>query len=100
MEISLPKPIHIQPSSQVSSQPSSQTANQKKLQYVTLVKSSIPDAYRVIHKDEDKGLLAVRSMDMSKKLRALFQKQDQCVADVEWFEPFQKYELSQLYIAA
>ena len=76
---------------------------QKKLQYATIIKdmnSKVPDAYRVMYKDNDKGLLAVRSMDMSKKLRTLFQTHDQCVADVEWFDSFQKYELTQLYVAA
>jgi len=77
--------------------------NPKKIQSARLVKdktSKLPDTYRLLLKDDDMGLLTIRSLDMSKKLRELFQTRDFCVADVEWYEPFQKYELKQLYVSS
>jgi hypothetical protein len=76
--------------------------NPKKIQSARLVKdktSKLPDTYRVLLNDDDMGLLTIRSIDMSKKLRELFQTREFCVADVEWYEPFQKYELKQLYVS-
>jgi len=76
--------------------------NPKKIQSARIVKdktSKLPDTYRVLLKDDDMGLLTIRSLDMSKKLRELFQTREFCLADVEWYEPFQKYELKQLYVS-
>jgi len=77
--------------------------NPKKIQSARIVKdktSKLPDTYRVLLNNVDMGLLTIRSIDMSKKLRELFQTREFCLADVEWYEPFQKYELKQLYVSS
>lgn len=75
---------------------------EKRLQSVSIVKdatSRLPDTYRVLHSGTDMGLLAIRGIEMSRKLRDMFAKRESCTADVEWYEPFQKYELKQLYFS-
>lgn len=79
-----------------------QIGKEKRLQSVSIVKdatSRLPDTYRVLHSGVDMGLLAIRGMEMSRKLRDMFAKRESCTADVEWYEPFQKYELKQLYFS-
>lgn len=72
----------------------------KKLERVTLVQdktSKLPDTYRIQDGTTNHGLLAIRSLEMSRKIRDLFTKQASLTIDATWFEPFQKYELHKLY---
>jgi hypothetical protein len=89
-----------QPSQQ--SKPKNTNTTTKLLQKVQIVKdttSRLPDTYRILENGTDRGLLAIRSLDMSRKLRELFTRRESCMIDAEWYEPFQKYELKQLYFS-
>jgi hypothetical protein len=59
----------------------------------------LPDTYRVhsVPEDEDLGLSAIRSMEISKALRLRFAKDDSVLVDVMWYEPFQKWEVKQIH---
>jgi len=60
--------------------------------------SRIPDTYRLESlQGEALGLAAIRSLAMSKQLREAFQvATDSLVVDVQWYEPFHKYEVKQV----
>lgn len=62
--------------------------------------SKLPDSYRLTYKGTDMGLMAIRSLDMSLKIRKLFDTYPSLDVDAEWHEPFQKYELKRLYTLA
>lgn len=59
----------------------------------------LPDTYRVksVPEDEDLGLSAIRSMEISKALRLRFAKEASVLVDVVWYEPFQKWEVKQVH---
>jgi len=59
----------------------------------------LPDTYRVrsVPEDEDLGLSAIRSMEISKVLRLRFAKETSVLVDVMWYEPFQKWEVKQVH---
>jgi hypothetical protein len=59
----------------------------------------LPDTYRVksVPEDEDLGLSAIRSMEISKALRLRFAKDESVLVDVVWYEPFQKWEVKQVH---
>ena len=61
----------------------------------------LPDTYRVksVPEDEDLGLSAIRSMEISKVLRLRFAKEESVLVDVVWYEPFQKWEVKQVHAA-
>jgi len=56
--------------------------------------SKLPDTYKLTSESgEDLGLAAVRSMDMSSKLRSIMTSSNECKVEIVWYEPFQKYEV-------
>lgn len=60
----------------------------------------LPDTYRVHsvgEDEEDLGLSAIRSMEISKALRLRFVKDVSVLVDVMWYEPFQKWEVKQIH---
>lgn len=60
--------------------------------------SKLPDTYQLATVTGDNlGLASIRSMELSKKLREVFQTATDCIADVQWHEPFQKYEIRRIY---
>lgn len=60
--------------------------------------SKLPDTYQLATvTGEPLGLASIRSMELSKKLRDVFQTATDCLADVQWHEPFQKYEIRRIY---
>lgn len=70
--------------------------------HVRLIKdktSKLPDTYRVQSEEgDDLGLAAIRSLGISKELRELFKSTEYVVATVQWYEPFQKYEVRQVHM--
>lgn len=95
-----PKPI--QEPLKVIQEPVEQT---KKERYTVarLFKDTIyklPDTYRlksVTEDSEDLGIAAIRSLDTSKRLRELIKTQTSVLVDVQWVEPFQKYEIKKIH---
>ncbi len=60
--------------------------------------SNLPDSYRLQSiQGDDLGLAAIRSLDISKQLREKFKSSDSVLADILWFEPFQKYEVKKVH---
>jgi hypothetical protein len=60
--------------------------------------SKLPDTYRLSTIDEkDLGLAAIRSLELSKRLRLLFQTTDSILVDIQWFEPFHKFEVKKVH---
>ena len=59
----------------------------------------LPDTYRLksIPDEEDLGLSAIRSMEISKVLRLRLAKEASVLVDVTWCEPFQKWEVKQVH---
>ncbi len=59
----------------------------------------LPDTYRVrsVPENEDLGLSAIRSMEISKVLRTRFATDASVLVDVVWYEPFQKWEVKQVH---
>jgi hypothetical protein len=61
--------------------------------------SKLPDTYRIrsVVDSSDLGLAAVRSLAMSKQLRLALQSAESVLCELQWFEPFQKYEIKKIY---
>jgi hypothetical protein len=60
----------------------------------------LPDTYRlksVTENAEDLGIAAIRSLETSKRLRELVKTQPSVLVDVQWVEPFQKYEIKKIH---
>jgi hypothetical protein len=56
--------------------------------------SKLPDTYRLeTATGQDLGLAAIRSFEMSKQLRVAFKDKESLMVDIQWFEPFSKYEV-------
>lgn len=56
--------------------------------------SKLPDMYKLeTATGEDLGIPAIRSIQLSKQLRETFKGKEQVRVDIQWFEPFQKYEV-------
>jgi hypothetical protein len=61
--------------------------------------SKLPDTYRISSIDgADLGLAAIRSIEISKKLREVLKSSPTIMVDIQWFEPFQKYEVRKLHL--
>jgi hypothetical protein len=60
--------------------------------------SNLPDTYRLesVH-NEDLGLAAIRSLEISKQLREKCKNGASVLVDILWFEPFQKYEVKRVH---
>jgi hypothetical protein len=60
--------------------------------------SKLPDTYRLktIH-NEDLGLAAIRSLAISKQIREILKTKESIMVDIQWFEPFQKYEIKKIH---
>ena len=57
--------------------------------------SKLPDTYKLTSESgEDLGLAAIRSMEMSSKLRLV--GHDSCRVELQWYESFQKYEVRRI----
>lgn len=61
--------------------------------------SKLPDTYRIrsVIDNCDLGLAAVKSLATSKQLRIALQTAESIVCDIQWFEPFQKYEVKKIH---
>jgi hypothetical protein len=62
--------------------------------------SKLPDTYTLFSVGEpsnDLGLAAIRSLELSKRLRELMKTRDSIMVDISWFEPFQKYEVKLIH---
>jgi hypothetical protein len=61
--------------------------------------SKLPDTYQLysIPNDEGLGLAAIRSLTISTQLRTIFQTNDNCLVDIQWYEPFHKYEIKRVH---
>jgi hypothetical protein len=60
--------------------------------------SKLPDTYRLKTIDnEDLGLAAIRSLGISKQIREQIKVKDYIMVDIQWFEPFQKYEIKKIH---
>jgi len=57
--------------------------------------SKLPDTYKLLSLNgQDLGLPAIRSMEMSTKLRAI--GPEGCKVEIKWYESFQKYEICRI----
>lgn len=60
--------------------------------------SKLPDTQRLeTVNGASLGLPAVRSLPMSKALRLAFAEKESVLVDIQWFEPFQKYEIRKIH---
>lgn len=90
------------PVEETSSQPSKQ--NDPTLHTVGRIQkdtySKLPDTYRIrsVSDNQDLGLAAIRSLAMSKQLRVTLQTAESVLCSIQWFEPFQKYEVKKLHV--
>lgn len=87
---------------EVESPPKQKAPQQQERRVARLSKDphlKLPDTYRVksVPEDEDLGLSAIRSMEISKVLRLRFAKETFVLVDVMWYEPFQKWEVKQVH---
>ncbi len=62
--------------------------------------SKLPDSYRLtrILDNQDVGLAAIRSLELSTKIRDMMKTQGEIKVDVLWYEPFHKYEVKKIHI--
>jgi hypothetical protein len=61
------------------------------------LRSKLPDSYILSSMSgEQLGLPAVRRIDLSKQLRTYFTTQESCMVSIQWYEPFQKYEIKSM----
>jgi hypothetical protein len=61
------------------------------------LRSKLPDTYLLTSISGDSlGLPAIRRLDLSKQLRIYFTTHESCTVGIQWYEPFQKYEVKQL----
>ncbi len=88
------QPSHSQSSPQTQQNQHPTVARIKKDEY-----SKLPDTYQLsaIPSGESLGLAAIRSLTISTQLREIFKSQDDCLVDIQWYEPFHKYEIKRVY---
>jgi hypothetical protein len=105
----IPTPVQTQVQKPIRSQstmpihkPISQD-NKEKHTIARLSKDTIyklPDTYRlksVTEDAEDLGIAAIRNIETSKRLRELIKNQSSILVDIQWVEPFQKYEIKKIH---
>lgn len=90
------------PTTEVESPPKQKAHHQQERRVARLSKDphlKLPDTYRVksVPENEDLGLSAIRSMEISTALRLRFAKESSVLVDVMWYEPFQKWEVKQVH---
>ena len=95
--IPIPAPTVVQPNPVQKTSPQTQNhtvARIRKDEY-----SKLPDTYQLysIPNDEGLGLAAIRSLTISTQLRTIFQTNDTCLVDIQWYEPFHKYEIKRVH---
>jgi hypothetical protein len=93
-----PTPIQELPKVNQQEQPKKERYTVARLFKDTVYK--LPDTYRlksVTEDSEDLGIAAIRSLDTSKRLRELIKAQSSVLVDVQWVEPFQKYEIKKIH---
>lgn len=99
--VPIPKPIRSQSTMPIH-KPIPQD-NKEKHTIARLSKDTIyklPDTYRLksVTEDlEDLGIAAIRSLETSKRLRELIKTQASILVDIQWVEPFQKYEIKKIH---
>jgi hypothetical protein len=61
--------------------------------------SKLPDAYQLedITTKKSLGLPAIRGLEISKLLRETLKVKDSCIVDVQWYEPFRKFEVRRVH---
>jgi hypothetical protein len=98
-----PAPVS-EPISSAQSAPEQTPKVQKTATMGTLTKdtrSKLPDAYILIGPDgSNLGLPAIRRIELSKQLRTHFTTNTECHVLIQWYEPFQKYEIKQVLVPA
>ena len=101
--ISTPAPITVPIQNE---NPSNNIAEQSKKEKQTIARLfkdtvyKLPDTYRlksVTDETEDLGIAAIRSLETSKRLRELIKVQPSVLVDIQWVEPFQKYEIKKIH---
>ena len=92
-----PEQEQVQPQQSQQSQVQSKTKSQQGLQKGILkkdIRSKLPDTYKVFSEENnDLGLAAIKSIELSIQLRKAFQNAESCPVEIKWYEPFQKYEV-------
>ncbi len=61
--------------------------------------SKLPDAYQLEDLTTGKsfGLPAIRSLEISKILRETLKTKESCIVDIQWYEPFRKFEVRRVH---
>ncbi len=61
--------------------------------------SKLPDAYQLEDLTTGKsfGLPAIRSLEISKILRESLKTKESCIVDIQWYEPFRKFEVRRVH---
>jgi hypothetical protein len=102
-------PIQSQPQTQPQTQTQVHQQVQSKVpptQHPTVARirkdeySKLPDTYQLssIQSNDPLGLAAIRSLIISTQLRDLFKTNESCLVDIQWYEPFQKYEVKKVHL--
>jgi hypothetical protein len=101
--ISIQEPVPNTP--QMSSSSKEPPSTNKPTEHVRIGKlardpySKLPDTYRITSiEGSDLGLAAIRSIEISKQLREVMKTTPSVIADIQWFEPFQKYDVRKLHL--
>jgi hypothetical protein len=96
-----PKPIPIPPQPKEESKPTPKVQQQNEIVVAHLAKDTIcklPDTYRLTSlSGEDLGIAAIRSIDMSKRLRDAIKTSPTLLVDIQWYQPFQKYQIKSIH---
>ena len=85
-----------------STQDKSETVSKQETQGILTkdLRSKLPDTYILKSlQGTQLGLPAIRRLDLSKQLRVYFTTHDSCTVSIQWYEPFQKYEIKQVLSA-
>lgn len=94
-------PTPIQPQLKEEPKTIPKIQQQNEIVVAHLAKDSIcklPDTYRLTSvTGDDLGIAAIRSLDMSKKLREAIKATPTLLVDVQWYQPFQKYQIKSIH---
>ncbi len=62
--------------------------------------SKLPDTYRLtlLLDNSDAGLAAIRSLELSTKIRDLLKVRGELRVDIQWYEPFHKYDVKKIHV--